>query len=81
MLKLGMVATAATAKTTDSILNQQFSLIRPGISYNQAVKANVVCHLINSGTGSPEGTDMSKYIDDTLKNLVSLKPEATKAMH
>ena len=45
MLKLGMVATAATATTTASTLNQQPSLIRPGISYNQVVKANEVCHL------------------------------------
>ena len=73
MLKLGMVATAATATSTASTLNQQASLIRPGMSYNQVVKANVVCHFTNTGTGCSEGTDMSKDIEDTLMNPGSLK--------
>ena len=81
MLKLGIVATAATATTTASTLNQQPSLIRPGISYNQVVKANVVCHLTDTGTGCSEGIDMSKDIEDSLKNPGNLKQITPSPSH
>ena len=36
---------------------------RPGLSYNQAVGAKVVCNLVDRGTGV-ENIDMAKDIDD-----------------
>ena len=38
--------------------------IRPGLSYNQAVGAKVVCNLIDIGTGVEIDIDMANDIDD-----------------
>ena len=77
MLKLGRVNPALAASVTPSsslsLVNQALSPIRTGLTYNQAVKANVVCNLVSVGTGCPSGTNMENDITDTLSNPGSLK--------
>ena len=40
------------------------SVARPGLAYNQAVGARVVCSLVDIGTGVEGDTDMAQEIDD-----------------
>ena len=54
----------------------QASNTRIGITYNTAVKASVVCNLVDVGTGFSDGlgTDtMAKEIDEILENPGVLK--------
>ena len=49
---------------------------RTGIAYNQAVKANLICNIVDNGTGDSDGIGsdaMAKDIDEKLANPGELK--------
>ena len=60
----GTVSYATMAKMGVTASSRDPSVARPGLAYNQAVGARVVCSLVDIGTGVEGDTDMAQEIDD-----------------
>ena len=60
----GTVSYATMVKMGVTASSRDPSLARPGLAYNQAVGARVICSLVDIGTGVEGDTDMAQEIYD-----------------
>ena len=87
------VELGAISETTKNKIQQpniqpnQTGTPRTGISYNQAVKANIICNIVDSGTGDSDGIGsdtMAREIDEKLANpgdLTVIYPRTTPVVN
>ena len=76
-MESGSISHATKAKLVNPVSQaKQTSGVRSGIAYNQVVKANIICNIVDAATGFSDGvgTDtMAKDIDDKIANPGELK--------